>query len=261
MSEGHAEGGGGGGGSNILGKIGDKISGGAKNLGKKAYGKFNQWATPEAQEQPSVLGNVAEAGMDIYRGTVDNVGRQLTKGGNEVLDSARAVAQGYANVLHPKILRVDQITVNTGKAILGTVNEGVHLSKEVAARPLAALETGLLEGANMVDHIVHGTRKLLGKIPVIGGILGLGITAPFTIGAKVARLPVKGLGKIGGWINEKLDAGTNKVRNFAIGESGGHKEAPAANNVVDFAAEKAKRQKGHGGHAASGDAHAAAAHG
>lgn len=217
-----------GGGSNILGNIGGKIKGKAKELGKSAYGKFDQWATPEAQEQPSVLGNFAEAGMDVYRGTIDNAGRQLMKGGNEALDSVRATAQGYANIFHPKIYRVDQIAVNTAKAALGTVNEGVHLAKEAAARPLAAIETGLLEGANMIDHVVHGTRKALGAIPVIGGILKIGAgiaTAPITISTKVARLPVKGLGKAGEWINKKLDAGTNKVRGFAIGGTGGHQEA------------------------------------
>jgi len=221
-----------GGGGNLLGKIGDKITGKGKELGKKAYGKFDQWATPEAEERPSVLGNFAAAGTDMYRGTIDNIGRQALKGGQEILDSARAETQALANIVDPKIYRVDQIAINTAKAAVATVNEGAHLAKEVVARPLAAIETGLLETANAVDHVVHGTRKALGAIPVIGGILKVGtgiMTAPVTIGTKIARVPVKGLGKAGGWINEKLDAGTNKVRNFAIGGSGGHQEAPKEN--------------------------------
>lgn len=253
----------GGGGSDILSKIGGKITGGVKDLGKKAYGKFDQWGTPEAEAQPSVLGNFAEAGMDVYRGSLDNIGRQAIKGGSEVLDSARATAQGYANILHPSLYRIDQIAINTAKAALGTVNEGVHLAKEAVARPLAAIETGLLEGANMVDHVVHGIRQLMGKIPVIGGILKVGtgiVTAPITIGTKVARLPVKGLGAVGGWISGKLDAGTSKVRNFAIGESGGHKESTASMPPpIDLAAERAKRQQKGKGTASSGETHAMAA--
>lgn len=259
---------GGGGGSGFLDKIGGKIKGKGKELGAKAYKKIDQWATPEAQEQPSVLGNATEAGMDLYRGTIDNVGRQIMKGGGEILDSTRAEFQGIANIFHPPIYRVDQIIGNTAKAALETANEGAHLAKEAVARPLATLETGLLEGANMVDHLVHGTRKLLGAVPVIGGILKAGAivtTLPVTLGTKVARLPVKGLGKAGGWINEKLDAGTNKVRGFAISGTGGHKEIPAAaapaaaQKPIDLAAERAKRQPKRNGRASSGEAHAMAA--
>lgn len=257
-----------GGGNNFLNKIGGKITGGAKGLGKKAYEKIDQWGTPEAQEQPSVLGNFAEAGMDIYRGTADNVIRQGIKGAGEVLDSTRAELQGVANIFHPPIYRVDQIAVNTAKVALETVNEGVHLTKEAIYRPMAAIETGLLEGANMVDHVVHGTRKLMGAIPVIGGILKIGtgiVTAPITIGTKVARLPVKGISAVGGWVGDKLDAGTNKVRGFAISGTGGHKEtpvaatAPATPKPIDLAAERAKRQPKRNGRASSGEAHAMAA--
>lgn len=255
-------------GGGMADKITGAISSKGKELGKKAYGKFDKWATPEAQEQPSILGNFAEAGMDAYRGTLDNAGRQMMKAGGEVLDSTRAELQGVANIFHPPIYRVDQIAVNTAKAALETVNEGVHLTKEAIYRPMAAIETGLLEGANMVDHVVHGTRKLMGAIPVIGGILKIGtgiVTAPITIGTKVARLPVKGVSAVGGWIGDKLDAGTNKVRGFAISGTGGHKEAPAAAAApatpkpIDLAAERAKRQPKRNGRASSGEAHAMAA--
>lgn len=221
---------GGGGGGDILGKIGGKISAAGKDFGKKAYGKIDKWATPEAKEQSSILGNVTEAGMDLYRGTFDNVGRQVMKSGEKVLDSTRAELQSVANIFHPELYRVDQIVANTAKAALETVNEGVHLATQVAFRPMETIETGLKEGLNAVDHTVHATRKLAGSIPVIGGILKVGVglaTAPVTIGTKIARLPVKGVSAAREWTEGKLEGATNKVRDFSIGGTGGHKEAPA----------------------------------
>lgn len=232
-----AEGGHGSGGfgSNFLHNISGKAKAKGKELGNQAYEKFNKWNTPTAEEKPTVMGNFAEVGMDMYRGTIDNVGRQFIKGGEEVLDSTRSEFQAITNIVQSPLYRVDKIAIDTAKAALETVNESAHLAKEVVARPLATIETGINEGFNTIDHVVHGTRKLMGHIPVIGGILQIGtgiVTAPITIGTKLFRLPVKGVSAVGNFIGDKLDSATNKVRDIALGNSGGHKEAPAPDNVI-----------------------------
>lgn len=271
MTEGHAESGGG---SNILGNIGGKISGKAKELYGKGFQKFKSVAGTRkggAESTGFLRGDVVESLSDMAVGaivlnTYDRV--------NEVLGRARS---GFENTaIQTKKAFATPIT-HPGALIGNVVKTPIVIANE--ATDLAATTIGSIakfahdgyEGviARPADRLAIQAEQKLGYIPVIGKPLGTITAATINIANKLLWTPFR----IMEWTREKvgkvMDKGFNWVRGKTAG-SGAQAATPAqvatapaapANNVTNLAAERVRRQ-GRNGHASSsGDTHAAAAHG
>jgi hypothetical protein len=267
----------GGGGPNFLQSMADKTTGAMKNKANQLYGKGKVQVEsllgtrPGGAESAGFLrGNVGES---LYDMTVGGIGLNVKHRLSRVFDqTGRAVEntalQTKKSLFSTPLTQPIDLIKNSIMTPIVAVNEAADLAATVAGSGITGAHEAY-EGiiGRPVDRLAAEIKDKIGYIPVVGGIVGgLGagtlnlanrlVSTPFKV-AEVIRQKVGAVSdkyvfdKIRGVTMNEGAPNTVEASGTPSGNTGGGAD------VIDFAAEKAKRQGGAGAAGAGGMAAAA----